>query len=263
MDDPNLRPVAAVVAPGRRRVEDGLVKWRDAAGDWSSPKSDSILLDRVVSTATVPASSITANTALSSGRIPVRLAWSGHDDRSGISRFEWLARRMGLVVDRIRHDRPEHERDLVARPYVSLPRPGRRPRRQRRCVGLRFLVPSDGDLPGQQLRPLPGHVGELVLDDLVGRHREELIEGGSTASYTFTGRSIAWVSLKASNRGKANVYVNGVLKATIDLYSATTTKQLVVWSANYSTSATRTVTIKVLGTSGRPRVDVDGFIVGS
>jgi hypothetical protein len=67
----------------------------------------------------------------------------------------------------------------------------------------------------------------------------------------------------ASNRGKAQVYVNGVLKATIDLYSATTLKQRIVWSANYSTSATRTVTIKVLGTSGRPRVDVDGFIVGS
>jgi hypothetical protein len=36
-----------------------------------------------------------------------------------------------------------------------------------------------------------------------------------------------------------------------------------IWSANYTTSATRTITIKVLGTSGRPRVDVDGFIVGT
>src|SRR4029079_2511511 len=43
---------------------------------------------------------------------------------------------------------------------------------------------------------------------------------GSTASYTFTGRSIAWVGLKSSNRGKAQIYVNGVLKSTIDLYSA-------------------------------------------
>ena len=86
---------------------------------------------------------------------------------------------------------------------------------------------------------------------------------GSTASYTFTGRSIAWVGLKSSNRGKAQIYVNGVLKSTIDLYSATTLKQRIVWSANYATSATRTLTIKVLGTTGRPRVDIDGFIVGS
>jgi hypothetical protein len=84
---------------------------------------------------------------------------------------------------------------------------------------------------------------------------------GSTVSYTFTGRSIAWVGLKAANRGKANVYVNGVLNATVDLYSSTTLRQRIVWSANYSTSATRTVTIRVLGTFGRPRVDVDGFVV--
>jgi hypothetical protein len=84
---------------------------------------------------------------------------------------------------------------------------------------------------------------------------------GSTATFTFTGKSIAWVGLKAANRGNANVYVNGMLKATVDLYSATTLRQRIVWSANYSTSATRTVTIKVLGTSGRPRMDIDGFIV--
>jgi hypothetical protein len=85
---------------------------------------------------------------------------------------------------------------------------------------------------------------------------------GSTASYTFTGKSIAWVGLKAATRGKAYVYINGVLKATVNLYSATTLRQRIVWSAYYTTSATRTITIKVLGTSGRPRVDVDGFIVG-
>ena len=86
---------------------------------------------------------------------------------------------------------------------------------------------------------------------------------GATATYTFTGKSIAWVGLKAYNRGKAQVFVNGVLKATVDLYSATTKKQVVVWSQTYSTSATRTITVKVLGTVHRPRVDVDGFIVGS
>ena len=58
------------------------------------------------------------------------------------------------------------------------------------------------------------------------------------------------------------MYVNGVLKATVDLGSAITLKQRILWSANYTSSATRTVTIKVLGTSGRARVDIDGFIVG-
>ena len=86
---------------------------------------------------------------------------------------------------------------------------------------------------------------------------------GSTASYTFTGRSFAWVSLKGSTRGKANVYVNGVLKATVDLRSTVTLTQAVVWQTTFSTSARRTVTIKVLGTTGRPRIDIDGFYFGS
>jgi hypothetical protein len=86
---------------------------------------------------------------------------------------------------------------------------------------------------------------------------------GSTASLTFTGRSIGWVALRAPTRGKAYVYINGVLKATVDLRSTSTLKQRVVWSAGYSTSATRTITVKVAGTAGRPRIDVDGFLVGS
>jgi len=55
--------------------------------------------------------------------------------------------------------------------------------------------------------------------------------------------------------------VNGVLKATIDLRSASTTYRVQAWSIRYSTSTSRTVKVVVLGTSGRPRVDVDAFVV--
>jgi hypothetical protein len=86
---------------------------------------------------------------------------------------------------------------------------------------------------------------------------------GSTVSYTFPGRSIAWVGVKAPTRGKAQIYINGVLRATVDLWLSTVHKRHVIWQTTYAGSATRTITIKVLGTPGRPRVDVDGFIVGS
>jgi hypothetical protein len=80
---------------------------------------------------------------------------------------------------------------------------------------------------------------------------------------SFTGRSIEWVSRKGPARGKAQIYINGVLKATVDLYASSYQNQRVVWAANYSTSTTRTISIRVLGTSGRPRVDLDAFVVGS
>jgi hypothetical protein len=86
---------------------------------------------------------------------------------------------------------------------------------------------------------------------------------GSTASLTFTGRTIAWVGLKAPTRGKAYLYINGVLKATVDLRATTTLKRRVVWTTTYTTSARRTIMVKVVGTSGRPRIDVDGFLIGS
>ncbi len=86
---------------------------------------------------------------------------------------------------------------------------------------------------------------------------------GATASYTFTGRSITWVGLTSRTRGKAAIYINGSLKATVDLWSSTLRTKHLIWQTTYTTSATRTITIKVLGTAGRPRVDVDGFIVGN
>ena len=88
-------------------------------------------------------------------------------------------------------------------------------------------------------------------------------KAGSTATFTYTGRSFAWVGLTGSNRGKARVFVNGKRVATVDLHSKATHAQRIVWSASYASSAKRTVTIKVLGTSGRSRVDIDGFLVGS
>ncbi len=83
---------------------------------------------------------------------------------------------------------------------------------------------------------------------------------GRSASYTFTGRSVAFVSTNASNRGRVKIYVNGTLAKTVDLKGATK-YGAVVWQQTWSTSAKRTVKVVVQGTSGRPRADVDAFVV--
>ena len=51
------------------------------------------------------------------------------------------------------------------------------------------------------------------------------------------------------------------LLTTIDLRAATGDYRAVVWSRTWSTSVTRTVKVVVVGTSGRPRVDLDAFAV--
>ncbi len=69
--------------------------------------------------------------------------------------------------------------------------------------------------------------------------------------------------MSSPTRGAARVYIDGQLKATINLWLPTTHPKYLIWQSTWSVSAKHTIVIKVVGTAGRPRVDVDGFIVGS
>ena len=84
---------------------------------------------------------------------------------------------------------------------------------------------------------------------------------GGIARFTFTGSTFAWVSARSPVRGAAGVYVNGVLAGNVDTYSTSTAARLMVFSKTWTSSARRTVEIRVAGTSGHPRVDLDAFVV--
>jgi pimeloyl-ACP methyl ester carboxylesterase len=84
---------------------------------------------------------------------------------------------------------------------------------------------------------------------------------GRSASYTFTGRSVAFVTTKAPSRGKVKVYINGVYQDTVATYRSATQYRVLAWQRTWSTSAKRTIKLVVVGTSGRPRVDLDAFVV--
>ena len=71
----------------------------------------------------------------------------------------------------------------------------------------------------------------------------------------------AIVGRRGPTSGKAKVYVDGVLVSTIDLYHATSQSRVVLFSRSWSTVATHTIRVVVLGTAGRPRVDIDGFAI--
>jgi bacillolysin len=83
---------------------------------------------------------------------------------------------------------------------------------------------------------------------------------GATASYTFDGTSIAWVSARSPRSGKAKVYIDGVLKSVVDLKSALSASSVIVYVASGLSNGQHTIRIFVNGTSGRPRVDIDGFV---
>jgi serine protease len=84
---------------------------------------------------------------------------------------------------------------------------------------------------------------------------------GASATVTFTGRNIAWIGTKATNRGQADLWLDGTYLGRIDLYSATTSPATVLYSRNVTTGVTHTLQIAVVGTAGRPKLDVDGFAI--
>lgn len=83
----------------------------------------------------------------------------------------------------------------------------------------------------------------------------------ASASFTFTGSSVAWVASKGPKRGVAKVYLDGVLSRTVDLYAATVADRIVAATAAWPTQGTHTIKVVVSGTAGRPIVEVDAFLI--
>jgi hypothetical protein len=82
---------------------------------------------------------------------------------------------------------------------------------------------------------------------------------GAAVSYLFTGREIVWVAPKNSRAGTAYVYIDGVKKATVNLYSATGRNGQQVFKQVFLTSGRHTIKI-VVASSGK-RVGVDAFLI--
>lgn len=82
------------------------------------------------------------------------------------------------------------------------------------------------------------------------------------ARITFTGQSFAWVAPRSSSRGRADVWVDGVFVAEVDTYRAKGLSKVIVYSIRWLSPGTHTVEIRNLAVSGRPRIDVDAFVIG-
>jgi hypothetical protein len=82
---------------------------------------------------------------------------------------------------------------------------------------------------------------------------------GAWFDFTFTGRTWAWVASEYTNRGQADVWVDGVYKGRFSTYSATARAKYLVYGTNVA-YGTHHVIIQVVGTAGHPTVDVDSIV---
>jgi hypothetical protein len=68
-----------------------------------------------------------------------------------------------------------------------------------------------------------------------------------TLSFTFRGTAISWLGTTGKTSGKAAVYIDGVKKATIDLYATKTTYKKKLWTSAKLTNKVHTIKVAVLG----------------
>jgi hypothetical protein len=90
-----------------------------------------------------------------------------------------------------------------------------------------------------------------------GGTQRYLAANGASASYTTTARSLSFVTTRSSIRGAAEIWIDGVLKATVNLNSSTTTYRFVAYAIVWGEVGTHTIKVVSVGTPAR--VDIDAF----
>jgi hypothetical protein len=83
---------------------------------------------------------------------------------------------------------------------------------------------------------------------------------GASATFRFTGSSVAWVAAQGTTRGSAKILIDGVYAKTISLRTSSGHYRAIVFARNFSAVGTHTMTVIVVGTADHPRVDVDAFV---
>ena len=120
-------------------------------------------------------------------------------------------------------------------------------------VGLAFEPSSAIDFTGDwQTASIKGAYSELPVYST---------DAGATATFTFSGRSIAWLATRGPTRGEATVTIDGSV-TKVSLYAAKKQDRRVVFSRAWSDSGPHTLVIEVLGRPlDRPRVDIDALAI--
>jgi hypothetical protein len=101
----------------------------------------------------------------------------------------------------------------------------------------------------------------VASGEAAGGYVRKTTARGASATFTFTGRAVAWVAPLSRSRGSARVYVDGVHRTTVSLYSSSVRTRRVVFRASWAAKGAHTIEIRGLGTAGHPRVDIDAFVV--
>ncbi|OGN88265.1 MAG: hypothetical protein A2X23_04295 [Chloroflexi bacterium GWC2_73_18] len=201
---------------------------------------------------------------LGTDSVPLEVSWSAIAGRTGLAGFE-----LGQQIDTAPYKKVALP-TAMARRVDRMLAPGHTYRFRARAVTGDGTWGPWGYGPSFRLRLLQetntavqysGTWKSAASASASGGGLRYATAAGAEAELTFVGRDVAWVSIVGPTRGSTAVYVDGVYVGAIDLYAATASVRQIVFARSWASSARHVLTIRVLGTAGRPRVDVDAFLV--
>ena len=85
-------------------------------------------------------------------------------------------------------------------------------------------------------------------------------ETGATSTLSITARAVAVVATVGPSFGLARVVVDGVTRTTVNLHASAVGYRRIVYSLSWTSAAAHTVELVVVGTTGHPRVSIDGVM---
>ena len=237
----------------------------DRAGNASPPRSETFTIDAIAPVARAPVQSIVRGAVLKGESIVTSLEWSGADAGTGISGFRLQESTDG----------GSSWSDVVIPPGAT---------RIKRALLIgtphRFRVRAEdeaGNLSAWAAGPefraaitqersssvsFAGSWATTSSSAASGGALRWASAAGARATYSFSGRNVAWIGSPGPNRGRAEVWLDGAKMATVDLYSSSARDRVVVFTTRCPAGA-HDLQVRVLGrhdpASTGNRVDVDAF----
>ena len=233
-------------------------------GPISTPK---VTIDVTAPTATAPKLALRAGLALggvsTAQPLPATISWTGADTGSGIASYDVARSYDGAAWTTVAGGTTATSLNTTLNPGHSY---RFRVRARDKAGNIGAWVYASTWYPSliQQTS------STLVYTGIWATNADALASGGSirhsgtaasTVTLTFSGRAVALVTRLRAISGAAQVYVDGVLVATVDTVSATTTERQIVFSKAWTSYASHTIKIVVVGTANRPQIDLDAFEV--
>ncbi len=237
-------------------------QWQAWDGTWSTPTSQTITIDTVEPT--VGPIRVAFTTGTIGLKVPIRISWTASDASSGLASFTYDEARVepteafytkvttAATTNFTRSFNLDSSYAWDMNLYGT-DRAGNTGQAVHVPVSF-FSVPSSVNIAYVKTWSTSSNSKYL------GGSTKYATAAGATATYTFTGRAIGFVSTKGPSRGKAEIWIDGVKMATVDLYASSTKYRVLAYQTSWTDLASHTIMVKVLGTSGRPRVDFDSFL---